>query len=592
MGSSASKPKRAGSKSQAQKGSPKGKRMRKNKLSRAQYMRRMSGKKLSKAQKAGLWKGYAKRTRQAAAPKKKARTYGKGKGKFKALRARVGSKSRWTHLRSTKRGGVKHIPEWATLGYASYADMIKKSSTSKGAKSYVGRKERLDARRERDADRARKKILAGKGMFSPNKPRKRRTKTITFKEWEKQMRANARRRKKTTRKKRATAAQTAARRRNIKKAQAARRKKSTTKRKTTKRRVVRRKKVAKRKTAKRRVVRRKKVAKRKTAKRRVVRRKKATRKKTTRRRTARRNAPKRRRITSRKRRVTSRKRRRAPRRRYVRNAASVFMKDFGKVLKIGIVVGVGFVIQKVATKLIGSTGLIAKLPGSASFGSTMAGFFAAALGTVAAAKILPGEAKMISTGMGAGFLHTLLIDGLNVAGQPNLVNYLGNYTEAEGSAMGSYYEFSPHQTYPAMGEYYSTQGGMGQYEQAAAGMGQYSQAAAGMGQPGAPRLSQAAAGVGEYLVQGGKGIGEYEEVVPQYSAPEFIQEGISPDLNSAERALSVAEAAAGVGAYGDEQVPLQSTVYPTGSPEAIPDMPGGSRAGTFAGNNGVFGPSH
>jgi hypothetical protein len=121
-------------------------------------------------------------------------------------------------------------------------------------------------------------------------------------------------------------------------------------------------------------------------------------------------------------------------------------------------------------------------------------------------------------------------------------------------------------------------------------MGQLTQAAAGMG---APQLTQAAAGaMGEYIVSGGQGIGEYEEVTPQYHMPVVTDEGISPDLNSAERALSVSEAAAGVGAMGNYDVPLQSTVNPMGRQEAIPDMPGGSRAGTLAGNNGVFGPSH
>ncbi len=570
--------------------------MLKNKLSRAQYMRRVGrNKKLSKRQKEGLWKGYAKRTRQAVKPRGKARTY--GKGKFKALRARIGPKRRWTHMYRTKSGkSVRHIPEWAELGYASFKDMIEKSSTARGARIYVRRKERLDERRAKAAKRTSARILRGKGVFTPNPRRRRPSATFTYEEWEKEMKANARRRKKTTkkkkrsaRKKRPTAAQTRARKRNIKKAQAARKKRTTKRRKkrTTKRRTVK-KATARRRTTKRRTT------KRRTTKRRT------TKKRTTKRR-AKRNV--RARTTARRRPAKRRAARRRPaRRRYFRNQVATFKRDFARVLKVGLSVGAGFVVQKVATKLLSGTGILDQIPAVAQFKSSIAGLAVAVVGTLGAAKFVPGDAKMIGAGMGAGFLHTLLIDGLNAFDQPQLVSYLGDYTEAEGKAFGSYYEFSPHQVYPAVGEYYSVPNrgmglfqeaaGMGQYMQAAAGMGQAMQAAAGMGQAQAPRLSQAAAGVGEYLIDNGQGIGEYEEVVPQYSAPEQIDEGISPDLTSAEQAMSVAEAQAGVGAYGDARVPLQSTVYPTGRPEAIPDMPGGSRAGTFAGNNGVFGPSH
>ncbi|MBW2672244.1 MAG: hypothetical protein JRD89_02360 [Deltaproteobacteria bacterium] len=531
-----------------------------NKMSRAEYMRRPKIKKLSKKQREGFWKGYAKRTKQAVKPRRKARTF--GKGKFKAVQARIGPKSRPTFMYRTKGGNARHIPEWGVLGYASFKDMIAKSSTRKGARVYVARKERLDARRERAAEKTGSRILKGRGIFTPNPRRRRPSATFTYEEWEKEMKSNASRRKKATKKKkrstkkRPTAAQTRARKRNLKKAQASRRKKVTRRRKkTTKRRTVKRT-AAKRRPTKRRATKRRTTAKRRPAKRRTAKR------------TARRN----------------------PRRRFFRNQVKSFKSDFAKVLKVGLSVGAGFVVQKVATKLLTGTGLIDSIPGVQQFKGSVAGLAVALLGTLGAAKFIPGDAKMVGAGMGAGFLHTLLIDGLNAFDQPQLVEYLGNYTETEGKAFGSYYEFQRHQKFPAVGEYYSLPSGMGQYEQAAAGMGQYEQAAAGMGQ--APQLTQAAAGTGEYLVAGGQGIGEYEEVVPQYSAPEQIQEGISPDLDSAEQALNVSEAAAGIGAYGDERVPLQSTVYPTGNPEAIPDMPGGSRAGTFAGSNGVFGTSH
>ena len=152
--------------------------------------------------------------------------------------------------------------------------------------------------------------------------------------------------------------------------------------------------------------------------------------------------------------------------------------------------------------------------------------------------------------------------------------------------MGSYYEI-PQPT-----------SGFGQpmVMQAAAGMGQpmLAQAAAGMGQPmltqaaagmGNAQLTQAAAGTGEYIAYGASAIGEYDEA-PVSSIGFHTNEGIYPNLHSAEQALSVAEAAAGV---GSAEIPLQSTVNPTMIADPISDLPGGSRAGVFQGGDGIFG---
>jgi hypothetical protein len=398
------------------------------------------------------------------------------------------------------------------------------------------------------------------------------------------MRTN--RRRKTRKKKKArrngqTAKQKAASKRNLKKARAARKRGASPNRKRRRATTNRKRRPAKRRATSNR---------------------------------KRRAAPNRKRRTAKKRRVRRNRKRGFI---FLRNQANGFMKNFMEVLRVGGAVTVGFVAQKAMTHLLADTGILDKLPGADNYKNTYAGLLTAALGVPIFAKVAPGESKLIGSGIGAGFLHTALVDMLNAFGQGDIADYLGNYANAEGnpqySGYGSYYEFAPHQVYSGTGEYYETGGGMSgfgqmsanQLTQAAAGYGaspqiyqaaaaypgvpQLYQDAAGMG--AAPVLTQAAAGVGEYIVNGGKGIGEYEEVVPQYSAPTHTDEGISPDLTSAERALSVAEAAAGVGAFGDNQVPLQSTVYPTGSPEAIPDMPGGSRAGTFAGNNGVFGPT-
>ena len=73
----------------------------------------------------------------AAAAKKRARrprTY--GKGKYRALKARVGPKSRRTYLYRTKTGAVRHIPEHAVLGYPSARALTRARKSAKGEASY------------------------------------------------------------------------------------------------------------------------------------------------------------------------------------------------------------------------------------------------------------------------------------------------------------------------------------------------------------------------------------------------------------------------------------------------------------------------
>jgi hypothetical protein len=243
---------------------------------------------------------------------------------------------------------------------------------------------------------------------------------------------------------------------------------------------------------------------------------------------------------------------------------------------------------------------------------------------------MPKEAAAAGAGIAAGFIHGAIVSALVAAKQEKAVPYLvvpvedglSAYPNAEGKAYGSYYEFSPHEVFPAsgMGEYYELpQAGMGEYyeqlgahpmdldqvTQAAAGYGagahpmdldQVTQAAAGYGASpmltqaaagygGNAKLTQAAAGTGEYVSYGASGVGDYEEVATRPMAM-TVDEGVYPNLNSAEQALSVAEAAAGVGSM---DVPLQSTVDPMVMADPIADEPRGSRAGLFAGGDGIFG---
>jgi hypothetical protein len=118
--------------------------------------------------------------------------------------------------------------------------------------------------------------------------------------------------------------------------------------------------------------------------------------------------------------------------------------------------------------------------------------------------------------------------------------------------------------------------------QAAAGTGEYI-ATSGFG---SPMLSQAAAGIGEYIATGVSGIGDYEMVSGTGSAFGVEDDGIRPNLDSAEHALNIAEAAAGVG-IGD--LPTSSQQYPMMVAKPISDVPTGARAGSFAGQNGIFG---
>jgi hypothetical protein len=245
----------------------------------------------------------------------------------------------------------------------------------------------------------------------------------------------------------------------------------------------------------------------------------------------------------------------------------------------------------------------------------IAGALVAAVGIPLTVRALPTNAGVAAAGMGASVLYDLLIAGLKRAEQPKLLEAVSAYPDAPGfpqySGMGSYYEFSPHQVYGApmggFGEFYETQPVPG-----------LEQAAAGMGATG-PMLTQAAANpgqMGEYYAYGAAGIGEYYETASQGGDNSPVYDGLQPTLSEAEQALDVAEASAGLGAdvpsltqaaagFGD--MPLQQSAncgLPSCAPDPcvslacatqasnalnIPDQPGGSRAGTFSGGDGIFG---
>jgi hypothetical protein len=451
----------------------------------------------------------------------------------------TGANVKDAYVYQTRAGTLRKIPFHALAGYATKRE-LKKVLDDKSAELSPERERisklytRVVKRREREAERMRKRG----GIFVPNRRRGRaKTRALTFEEWE-SMKQNKRRRR---RKRRKTKARKTYTRKNL----------------TAKQRAALAK--GRRKAASRKV-RRNRVTQAAANPRRKRRRRKATR------------------------------RPRAVYRSYRRNQALAgsYQNQLMQALKLGGVITAGYLVHRALTKVVQQSVLA-----DTKYGELISGALVAAVGVPLSVKVAPGDSKLVSAGMMVSLVQSGVMALLGVVDtQGTISSYLnglgfgssyGNRPGSMLSGMGSYYEFTPHQQF---GEYMQTSG-LGQIQQAAAGMGQLRQAAAGMGQ-----LTQAAAGAGEYLAVGAEGIGEYEEVTPEYTRPVPVDEGISPDLSTAEQALSVAEAAAGIGgAMGQyEGVAAQSTVNPTGYAMPIKDAPAGSRSGVFAGK-GVFGPT-
>jgi hypothetical protein len=299
------------------------------------------------------------------------------------------------------------------------------------------------------------------------------------------------------------------------------------------------------------------------------------------------------------------------RRRHYRRNPDI-MGSLMSAFKTGAVVALGFLAHRGLSHIV-STQLLSKIaafaPASAGTAATasaaavpanaagsmvnyasLLGGAIVALAGIPLAAYVPGVGAKIGAGMVADFLYQAFMTILNVANQPNVSGYFSAYPDASGVAfhtMGSYEEMPP--GFRGYGEYqmmppgYGGFGGYGAITQAAAGYGAITQAAAGYG-----AITQAAAGMGEYVAQGVQGYGEYEATngfSGGYGAYGAMDEGIpGGNTYAAERALSVAEAAAGLG-----DATLVSTVNPDMIAAPIMDAPGGSRAGVFQGGDGIFG---
>jgi hypothetical protein len=241
------------------------------------------------------------------------------------------------------------------------------------------------------------------------------------------------------------------------------------------------------------------------------------------------NPRRRRRLHANRRHHTNRRRSR----RYSRNANLLM-----NVLKIGGLVTVGLVGQKVLSGVIRTQILDRFMPAAApvapaaglgalaEYNPLIAGAIAAIGGAFVTNMVVKNAdtKAYILGGLGAGFLHSLLVFALGKVGQPNLATMLaGDATAARIAAMyglGAGASLQPR--YAPIGEYFGEPG--------MSGLGSpLMQAAAGMGAYGAnPDIFQAAAGYGDTDTSYGYG---------NHISP-------SSDL---DRELTIAEAAAGIG---------------------------------------------
>jgi len=277
---------------------------------------------------------------------------------------------------------------------------------------------------------------------------------------------------------------------------------------------------------------------------------------------------------------------RGRRRGYRRNgsyAPNAGLRDLGMTLVSGLTVTAGFATHRATRHALEEFGLkkIASLAdgGSAAKFRTMiasAAIGLAGVGILQAVK--PGEsrsaevAKRITesqVGMIASTILDILVQALaqGEATKP-AVAYL--------SGMGEYVPqtgFAFNQAASGLGSYYAMRG-----------MGAAPTAQAMAAAPPSHLLAQAQAGMGEYYAQNiaASGLGEYFSARERHGLTKALpihglgsSDGILPTLSAAERALTVAEAAAGLG----DDVPEQSTVdaWQVDMPVTDPD-PAASRA--------------
>lgn len=254
-------------------------------------------------------------------------------------------------------------------------------------------------------------------------------------------------------------------------------------------------------------------------------------------------------------------------------------------MKTGALVFSGFLSHRVLTNLASDHLLGDVMVDNAQFQQwkkPLVGAGVLLVGVPLAGAVAKKQAIEIGAGMFASFLQTAIVTTFNVLGSPTAANAVAGYSNSRAYALRGT------RRRRGIGQQRHAQSIMPKYTPVRAA-GQYSQAAAGTGweQAAAGQFQQAAAGeyfaaqqgtgeyfaaTGEYFApQGMKGVGAYEpagQLAMQASAgtQQVIRDGLRPD-SDLDRALDVAEAAAGVG--GDQvavehRVPRSSQWIPNG----------------------------
>lgn len=566
-------------------------------------------------------------------------------GKFKTLRARIGRVSLQTFLypKKGKRGKKRlaHLPEYAVLGYASRADMRRRTGTDKGRAAYEKKKSALERRRERLAEQAARRIRAGRGMFSPNPGA-----TISYEEW-KEMQSNGRRGRRKGRKGQSRK-QRLASLRNLRKARAALRRRGGggRKRKVT-RKAGRRRSGAGRK----RMGQRRWMAK-------MTRRHGRKRAKAIRRMLSRRHG--RRFRPNNGAGLSPNRRRRHGRRRFRRNGTDLWIGQLKRAFGAGAIIVIGFGGHRALSKLFDEHALskvgFLQSEKIAPYRPLISAGLVALPGVILAYKFAPKYAAVATAGIAGSFILNLLQAGLVAAKQDKVAGYLSGFGE---------YTYAP-----GLGEFYATQncggrpcapgscppgswgGGGGGYRPALPppatyvppppmevrpdmprpivpvtpdGGGTYARrparpdyarpvrpgmarlpapggaapqirgfgdwtpaqaACAGMGADGPYQAGCGVydAGVGEYVAMGPMSAlgGGYEMSGCGPTPLMSMDEGIAPNLASAEQALSIAEAMSG-------DLPSIPTITPTDQFVPVGTDYAGDRQAVFAGSDGIFG---
>ena len=226
------------------------------------------------------------------------------------------------------------------------------------------------------------------------------------------------------------------------------------------------------------------------------------------------------------------------RRAYRRNGSAV--ETLKAALKAGALITVGFAAHKALTKLV-SDMVLDKLLGTAvptpatpvvtppavhglealqPYKHLLAGAVTAAVGIIATNMLVKDvQTKVFITGgMAGSLLHSVLVYALAKFNQPKAVEYLSG----DAARMSAMYGFgaSIMPRYAPIGEYYGDMRGLGEYfDSGVSGLGNYT---------GNPDLMQAAAGYGAFGAN--------------------VNSNIIDPGGDLDRELSIAEAAAGVGA--------------------------------------------